>query len=81
MVLAPCVIVRGFGASACLVAPLTTSKRTHKMRVDVGIIDGRVARANISQIRVIDTKRLVEKVGFLDKNVFVKLRKSIRDLF
>ncbi len=77
----PCVILRGFGADACLLAPLTTSTREHPLRVSVGIVDGREARANLSQIRVIDTRRLVRKIGFLKKDVFSSIRKTAKDLF
>lgn len=79
--LRPAVIIRAFGANACLVVPLTTSAREHPLRISVGIVDGREARANISQIRVVDTRRLVEKIGFLEKEIFMSLRKSIRGLF
>ncbi|MDP2665285.1 MAG: type II toxin-antitoxin system PemK/MazF family toxin [bacterium] len=77
----PCVIMRGFGPDACLVVPLTTSTREHPLRVHIGLVEGQEARANLSQIRVIDTRRLVEKVGFLEKKVFAELRKAVRDLF
>lgn len=77
----PCVIVRSFGPDACLVVPLTTSVRAHPLRVFVGSVDGQNARANISQIRVVDTRRLEQKIGFLDDGVFMKLRKNIRNLF
>ena len=79
--LRPVVIVRAFSANGCLVIPLTTSVRTHQLRISVGIVDGREARANISQIRVVDTRRLVEKIGFLEKEIFVSLRKAVRGLF
>lgn len=76
----PCVILRGFGSDACLVIPLTTSPRAHALRVSVGLIDGAEARANLSQIRVVDTRRLERKIGFLEKSVFLKLRKAARDM-
>ncbi len=79
--LRPCVIVRGFGADTCLVLPLTTSAKSHPLRVPVGLVDGKEARANLSQLRLIDTRRLVEKVGFLDKDTFLILIKRVRDLF
>jgi len=79
--LRPVVIVRGFGADTCLVIPLTTSRRIHPLRVSVGIIQEEQASALLSQIRVIDTRRLVEKVGFLEKDVFGRLRKVARTLF
>src|SRR3989344_104222 len=72
--LRPAVILRGFGPDACLVVPLTTSARAQQLRVSVGLVDGRLARANLSQIRVVDTRRLMEKVGFLEKEIFTKIR-------
>jgi len=79
--LRPCIIVRGFGADTCLVVPLTTSIKQHFLRVSVGVIDGKEAKANLSQLRLIDTRRLVEKIGFLGKDTFSELTKRIRDLF
>ncbi len=78
--LRPAVIMRGFGPSACLVIPLTTSTREHPLRISIGLVEGQDARANISQVRVVDTRRLVEKVGFLEKEVFLKLQKAVRDI-
>lgn len=79
--LRPAIIVRGFGPAVCMIVPLTTSHNEHPLRVPVGEIQGRVASALLSQIRVIDTRRLVEKVGFMDKEVFEKIRKTARKLF
>ena len=76
----PCVILRGFGADACLVVPLTTSERDHVLRIPIGMVEGQQARANVSQIRVVDTRRLTRKIGFLEKSVFAKLRKAARDI-
>ena len=78
--LRPVVIVRGFGPDACLVIPLTTSAREHALRIPIGLVAGLQARANLSQTRVIDTRRLVEKVGFLEKDVFLTLRKAAKDM-
>lgn len=78
--LRPCIILRGFGSDACMIVPLTTSSREHVLRIPIGKIEKEEAKANISQIRVIDTRRLVEKIGFLEKDVFSKLRKAVKDL-
>lgn len=78
--LRPAIILRGFGPDACLIVPLTTSVREHPLRVSVGKVDGRTARANLSQLRIIDTRRLVEKIGFLESEIFVTLRKTAKDL-
>jgi len=79
--LRPAIILRGFGSDACLIAPLTTSVREHPLRIPVGIIDGRSTRANLSQLRVVDTRRLIEKISFLDREMFASLRKAVRVLF
>jgi mRNA interferase MazF len=76
----PCVILRGFGSEACLVVPLTTSPRKHLLRVSVGVVDGRSARANLSQLRVVDTRRLESKIGFLEREYFANIQKAARDL-
>ena len=78
--LRPAVILRGFGPDACLVIPLTTSTREHPLRISVGVVEGRSARANLSQIRVVDTRRLVEKIGFLKKELFTNIQKTARGL-
>jgi mRNA interferase MazF len=78
--LRPAIILRGFGPDACLIVPLTTSVREHPLRVSVDKVDGREARANLSQLRIIDTRRLVEKIGFLEKGIFAALRKTAKDL-
>lgn len=79
--LRPVVIVRGFGPNVCMVIPLTTSSHQHPLRVPLGEIKGKLASALLSQIRVIDTRRLVEKIGFLNKENFPQLRKAVRNLF
>ena len=78
--LRPAIILRGFGPDACLVVPLTKSSRNHQLRFSAGLIEGREARTNLSQIRVIDTRRLAEKVGFLDKEMFGALKKAVGEV-
>jgi len=79
--LRPVVIVRSFGSETCVVVPLTASRRQHPLRIPVGKVQQQDATALLSQIRVIDTRRLVEKVGFLNKDTFTELRKAVRRLF
>ena len=79
--LRPCIIVRGFGPKVCMVFPLTTSLNKHPLRISLGDVDGKNASALLSQMRSIDTRRLVEKIGFLDKEKFDELRKNARNLF
>ena len=75
------VIIRSFGPGTCVVVPLTTSERKHPLRMQLGTVQGKSASATLSQLRVIDTRRLVEKIEFLNKNTFNVLRKAVRNLF
>ena len=77
----PVLIVRGMSKDTCYVVPLTTSSKRHKYRINIGIIDGESAAAIMSQLRLIDVKRLVNKLCFLDQNTFTKIRKAARELF
>lgn len=63
-----------------MVVPLTTSKKNNKYYIKIGKVDDKEASAIISQIRLVDTKRLVNKVGVLDKKIFEEIRKAIRNL-
>ena len=78
--LRPVVIVRSFGPTVCLILPLTASKQKHPLRISVGDVQGKQASALLSQMRIIDTRRLVEKVGFMDKQVFMQLKKALKGL-
>lgn len=77
----PVLILRGFGRNTCLVLPLTTSMKVHPMRICIGHIAGKPASVILSQMKVIDVRRLVEKICFLDKKIFENIRKSVRNLF
>ena len=76
----PVLILKGLSRNTCLVAPLTTSLKKHKMRLPLGLIDNKLASVLISQIRVIDTKRLINKIAFVEHKIFEKIRKAAKDL-
>ena len=76
----PVLILKGLGPMTCIVVPLTKSTHTHQYRIPVGDVAGEKATAVLSQIKVIDTKRLVRKIGFLEKEIFEIIRKAARDM-
>lgn len=76
----PVLIVKSLGANTCYITPLTSSKSTHPLRIPIGSIDDKPASIVISQLRVIDTKRLSQKICTLDKERFEVTRKAIKDL-
>lgn len=75
----PVLILKGLSRETCYIIPLTTSLKIHKARVQIGLVNGQLASVLLSQIRVIDTKRLIEKIGFLDKEIFLQVRKIAKD--
>jgi mRNA-degrading endonuclease toxin of MazEF toxin-antitoxin module len=76
----PVLVLRGLSADTCLIVPLTTSAHKHPMRPSIGTVEDKEAHALLSQMRVIDTKRLVRKIGRLDKNIFKNIRKAAKDM-
>ena len=76
----PVLIIKGLSYDSCLIAPLTTSLSTHPFRVPIGVVQGKQASVILSQIRVIDTKRLLERIGFLGKGRFREVNKTLRAL-
>ena len=76
----PILILKGLSKNTCLIIPMTTSSKKHPMRVSAGIIEGKEVSVIISQIRVVDTKRFINKIGFLDRNVFDAIRKIVKDM-
>jgi len=79
--LRPALILKGLGSGTCLVVPLTASTQEHAYRVKIGKVGSEEASVIVSQMRVIDTKRLIEKMGFLDKEMFGKVQKTVRNMF
>lgn len=76
----PVVILKALGPTTCLVVPLTTSTHTHQYRLPIGEVNDENATALLSQIRVVDTKRLVRKVDVISKETFEHIRKAARDM-
>ncbi len=76
----PVLIIKGFSRHVCLVVPLTTSQKKNPYHIGVGMIEGEKAFAILSQIRLIDTKRLHDRLVVLDKDRFEGIKKAIRDL-
>lgn len=77
----PVVVLRVLGKDTLLVAPLTTSKEKHFFRINVGKVADKMAKAVISQIRVIDARRLEEYMNEkITPEAMNTLKKAIKDL-
>ncbi len=76
----PVLVLRGLGATTFLAVPLTTSPKEHPLRLAIGRVGGKQARALLSQMRAVDTKRLMRKIGTLGTVPFTLIRKAARDM-
>ncbi len=76
----PVLVIKGFSLHVCLVVPLTTSKKQNPYHISIGTVEGREAFVIFSQIRLIDTKRLHDRLSILNQEKFDEIRKAIRNL-
>lgn len=76
----PVIIVNKFNLDTCVIVPLSTTIKTGKFYFPVGSINKEEAKAILSQIRLIDKKRLINKVGTLEKTLFKKLVQKIAEV-
>ncbi len=77
----PVLVLRALGKDTLLVAPLTTSKDKHFFRISVGKVDGKDAKAIISQIRTVDARRLLVRIDVVSYDRMNNLKKAIKNLF
>jgi mRNA interferase MazF len=76
----PVLVIHGFNRQLCWVVPLSRSEKKNRYYIPVGIVDGKKAFAIISQMRPIDTKRLTNKICFMDEKYFEATKQAIKDI-
>ena len=76
----PVLILKDFNQHVCWVVPLTTSTKDNPFHIALGKMDEKESFAIISQLRLVDTKRLDTKLGVVNKEIFDKIRKAIKDM-
>ncbi|MEK9207193.1 MAG: type II toxin-antitoxin system PemK/MazF family toxin [Patescibacteria group bacterium] len=76
----PVLVIKGFSRNVCLILPLTTSDKKNRYHIEVGVIENQKSFAVLSQIRLIDTKRLHDRLAILNKERFEEIRKAVRNL-
>jgi mRNA interferase MazF len=76
----PVLILKKFNPTIFLAVPLTTRIKSNKYYVPIDLGDKISRTVIISQIRLIDSKRLIDKLGNLRKNEFVRIKKAIKDM-
>ena len=76
----PVLILKKFNKYVVLVVPLTTKiKKDNKYFMSCSVVDdGTLRMVVISQVRLIDTRRLIDKLGVADEDSFVKIKNAIK---
>src|SRR5437870_10386701 len=67
----PVIILKNYNQYSFLALPLTTVPKPNPYRVPIGMVGGSQAFATLSQLRNIDSKRLVKKIVHLDADILV----------
>lgn len=75
----PILILKKFNKFVVLAIPLTTRMKKNKYYVSCEVVEDKMPRmAIISQIRLIDTKRFIDKLGVADDGSYLKIKNAIK---
>jgi mRNA interferase MazF len=72
----PGIILKKYNQYSFLAIPFTTAPNPNPYRLPIGIVVGKQAFVTLSQLRNIDSKRLVKKIVHLDADIFVAIKKE-----
>jgi mRNA interferase MazF len=72
----PIIILKKYNQYSFLAVPLTTAQKPNPYRLPIGMVDGKQSFATLSQLRNIDSKRLVKKIIHLDPDILCAIKKE-----
>ena len=75
----PVLVVRKFNNNIFLAIPLSSKSKTGKYYCNV-MLNGQTRSVMLSQIRLIDAKRIIRKIGYISKNDQELVKKSLTDI-
>jgi mRNA interferase MazF len=73
----PVIILKQFNKEVFWALPLTTQPKVGKYYFPIDLGDNRERRITLSQLRLVDAKRLKNKVGVLPEEQFKVLKKAV----
>ncbi|HEY4478395.1 MAG TPA: type II toxin-antitoxin system PemK/MazF family toxin [Candidatus Paceibacterota bacterium] len=77
--LRPSIILKKYNQFGCLIIPLSSARIANKDNISLGMIQNKEATANLSQIRSISSKRLIEKIQIISKEELLKIQKTVME--
>jgi len=72
----PVIVLKKYNQYSFLALPLTTAARSNRWRVAIGTVAGKDAFAVLSQLRNLDSLRLYQKVGHVDPELLMRIKKT-----
>jgi mRNA interferase MazF len=78
--LRPVLILKKYNHNSFLAIPLSTSLKENKYRMPIGIVAGKNASVNLSQLRYLDSRRLAKKIRQLDPILLNKVKKKASEV-
>jgi mRNA-degrading endonuclease toxin of MazEF toxin-antitoxin module len=81
LALRPVIIVKKFNEFVVLIVPLTRTQKAGKYYYTFTFQDQQKSTAIVSQVRMIDSKRLRYKIDTMPESHFVLLKQKIRQFF
>ncbi|MEK7069101.1 MAG: type II toxin-antitoxin system PemK/MazF family toxin [Patescibacteria group bacterium] len=75
----PVLIIKKFNPNVFIGVPLSTTEKTGKYYFSIGEVESKHATAILSQIRLLDAKRLINRAGIIDSNTFDALVLALVD--
>lgn len=76
----PVVVFRKFNREVFWGVPVTTKLRSEKYYVSISVGDDLRRQAKISQLRLLDARRLVSKIGMIGVSDYAFIEKAITDV-
>lgn len=73
----PVLIFKKFSREVCWAIPLTTKEKNNRFHVKIFTNDNKMRWAIISQLRLIDSKRLMNKICVINKTNYNSITKSV----
>lgn len=76
----PVLVFKKFNKEVFWGIPITMAKKTGKFYSPINLIDDKERCAIISQIKLLDCKRLLDKIGFISKENYIEIQKAVINL-
>ncbi len=74
--LRPVIILEKYNQFGCLTLSLSSARKADRDNIFIGLVQNKSATTNLSQLRSISSKRLIEKIRNIDKEQFLTIQKT-----